>query len=159
MFNFLSGLIGFICQEQVFSVQYNVLSRLLPRELCLTIFPIKCRLDLTCWGLGCSLQDPKCIPEIIVGWKLILGSIPLEYVKDSSVIWQVFCRVLPCALLSYLPWGFLPFESSQEGAGAAALPPAMPFSSGLSPWELLFQPQAVHVGFFKSSPILMKAWY
>lgn len=86
-----------VCNSvQCFFSGSSALALLLAWGLCLRHFPLQSRLGLTCWGLGCSLQDafrlnPKYIPEILVGWiKLILGSVLLEYLKDSSVIWYIW---------------------------------------------------------------------
>lgn len=63
----------------------------------------------------------------------MLGSVLLEYVKDSVVIWYGICRLLAYGLLPYLIWDFLLFESSQEDAVGAILLRVMPPSSDCSP--------------------------
>lgn len=181
MFNFLSDLTGFICQEQVFAIQYNVLFRLqllglLARELCLTIFPIKSRLGLNLLRAGLLPAGSQVHSWNSCWVETYPGVHPTWICKGFQCYLHVFCRALPCALLSYLIWGFLLFESSQEDAGGADLigKSACYLQQSLSPvgslhgshcsgmcplHTLLFQPQAVHKGFFKSSPVLMKTWH
>lgn len=80
----------------IFSSGSNILA--LPPTfsvLCPRCFPLKSSLGLTRCGLGySSTLHPRCIPEILAGWiELILGPILLEYAKDSSVIWYIWCGI------------------------------------------------------------------
>lgn len=140
MCNFPSDLTGFICWEGSFAIQCNVFFRLQhfglpPRDFVSGFFPLKAGWASPAEGWAIPCRIPSAFLKYLFGWiKLMLGSVLLEYVKDSVVIWYGICRLLAYGLLSYLIWDFLLFESSQEDAVGAILLRVMPPSSDCSPW-------------------------
>lgn len=141
VYNFLSDLTEFIHQDQFFAFQCNVFFRLHhlpPRDSVSGVYPLKPDWASPVEGWAVPWRIPNaCLKYLLGGSNLSQSLVLLKYEKDSSVIWHGICKVLAYALLSYLTWDVVLFESSQEDSVCTillrAVPPHESHRSGMCP--------------------------